>query len=547
MNNLEFVLFNLIFFSIGQLTTKSFIKSESKYSKRIFQTPIFIFYPLIGIIILSLTVFVVNFLFPIEFIKNFLQLLGIFILLYFFKINLNSKFTFFHVFNLIIVPFILAFSTYGIKFHYDAEAYHLTTQAWILNSKITLGLSKFFIWHGHSSLYEYLNSVLSFQGNFIYQHYLNLIFFSLFINFIGYHLLKNENKLFFNSSLFLFFFAIFDNFGVGGGSNGFLQIQMVGKPDVAVGVVYLIAALFLIYNIYISPPDYSEFLFLLILLTYLIQVRVISFSLIFLIIPFLIKNYKIVKPMLFSKYSILIIFYNIIWLIKNLINSACLFFPLQQSCITSLSWNVESTLNNINKTYSTWVYAYKFDRSFFIFLDNWFNAGNNWQQVPNLVISLVLLTIIRFVFFKKEKNDYKSISIYISFIFLVSLYFTFHIRYLFGFILLIVSVLSFNLNLKTSFSWIKNTKIIYLLLIFLTVSIPRGHSYNYFFSNPGYYSLEIDYKDFEYIENQNGYGIIALKNKCYDIYYCSTFQGNSQNTVINLEQYFGSYKIFIED
>ena len=484
---------------------------------------------------------------PIELIKNFLQLLGIFILLYFFKFNLNSKFTFFHVFNLIIVPFILAFSTYRIKFHYDAEAYHLTTQAWILNSKITFGLSKFFIWHGHSSLYEYLNSVLSFQRNYVYQHYLNLIFFSLFINFIGYHLLKNENKLFFNSSLFLFFFATFDNFGVGGGSNGFLQIQMVGKPDVAVGVVYLIAALFLIYNIYISPPDYSEFLFLLILFTYLIQVRAISLSLIFLIIPFLIKNYKIVKPMLFSKYSILIIFYNIIWLIKNLINSACLFFPLQQSCITSLSWNVESTLNNINKIYSTWVYAYKFDHSFFTFLDNWFNTGNNWQQVPNLIISLVLLTIIRFVFFKKEKNGYKFISIYISFIFLVSLYFTFHIRYLYGFILLIVSVLSFNLNLKTSFSWIKNTKIIYLLLIFLTVSIPRGYSYNYFFSNPSYYSLEIDYKDFEYIDNQNGYGIIALKNKCYDIYYCSTFQGNRQNTVINLEQYFGSYKIFIED
>ena len=37
-------------------------------------------------------------------------------------------------------------------------------------------LTKFFIWLGHSSLYEYAQAYLNFQGNYIYQHYLNILF-----------------------------------------------------------------------------------------------------------------------------------------------------------------------------------------------------------------------------------------------------------------------------------------------------------------------------------------------------------------------------------
>ena len=322
---------------------------------------------------------------------------------------------------------------------------------------------------------------------------------------------------------------------------------MVGKPDVAVGVLYLIVSLFLIYNIYISPPNNLEFKFLLLFLTYLIQVRVISFSLVFLFIPYLLKNYRTIKPMLSSKYFVLIIFYNVSWLIKNIINSACLFFPLQQSCFTSLSWNVDDILNGVNKSYSNWVYAYKFDSNFFTFLSDWFNAGNNWQQAPNLIISLFFLAVVRLSLFKKEKNIYKYISTYILLILFVTLYFTFHIRYSFGLILLFVSLLSLNLNLRRSFSWLKNSSVIYLLLIVISVGIPRGYSYSYFLNNLNYYELEIDYKELEFRENQTGYGIITLTNKCYDLYYCSSFQYNEKNTEINLENYFGTYNIFVQD
>ena len=36
------------------------------------------------------------------------------------------------------------------------------------------------------------------------------------------------------------------------------------------------------------------------------------------------------------------------------------------------------------------------------------------------------------------------------------------------------------------------------------------------FNESNYYKLEIDYSDFTYVDNEEGIGIIATNNKCYD-------------------------------
>ena len=77
-----------------------------------------------------------------------------------------------------------------------------------------------------------------------------------------------KSKYFFNASFFIIFFGILDNFGVGGGSNGFLEIQMVGKPDIVFAVTYFLISLFLIYGIYKQDPSSKEIKFLIILLVF---------------------------------------------------------------------------------------------------------------------------------------------------------------------------------------------------------------------------------------------------------------------------------------
>ena len=76
MNNLEFIIFNLVFFSIGQFITKRLFKSENTDNEYIFQTPVFIFYPLLGVIFISFFIFLVNFIFPVEVIKNIVHFFG---------------------------------------------------------------------------------------------------------------------------------------------------------------------------------------------------------------------------------------------------------------------------------------------------------------------------------------------------------------------------------------------------------------------------------------------------------------------------------------
>tara|TARA_B100000900_G_scaffold409293_1_gene424961 strand:- start:917 stop:2548 length:1632 start_codon:yes stop_codon:yes gene_type:complete len=542
MNNLEYVIFYLLFFLFGG-TFFRIIFREKNLKKQILSTSQYIFYPIVGVSILSFIVFFLNLFLPIEEIKNILIIIVVTISLLNLKQLADLLKDLFFLINYLIIPLIISISSYKIKFHYDSEAYHLTTQALILQSKLTFGSAKFFIWQGHSSLYEYIQTLLSFDGNFIYQHYLNLLFFNVLINFICYHIIFKKNIYFYNLSLFVLIFGILDNFGIGGGSNGFLEIQMVGKPDIAVGVMYFIISIFAIFGIYKQNLTEKELLLLTIFFTFLIQVRVTSLSLILLLFPLVIRNTKNFKIVMKSKLFIWLVLYNLLWIFKNIATSSCIFFPLKQSCLNFLPWNLESNFVALTKGYEEWGLSYKFNSSPLTFFSEWFNLGYNYQQVPNLLISLSVLLFLRFLIMKKHKGNNLYLYFCLILIFLLNLYFTFHIRYLFGYILLIVSVIPFNTEIKKKFKKFENKYIFYLLIIVLSVGIPRGYSYNYLFDNLNYYELNIEYGDWMYKKNPDGYGYIGYQNKCFDIYNCSTFL-TSNTKSIELYKIFGNYKMF---
>ena len=541
MNNLEFTLFNFTFYLLGRSLLRLFKRDKISDEEKIFETKIFIFYTLFGVLFISATTFLLNFFLPLKQYKSYLIAIILLLLLLNIKDISVPKNKIFFLFNYLITPLIIGFSSYNIKFHYDSDVYHLATQSWIINSKIVFGLSKYFIWLGHSSIYEYAQAFLNFGENFIYQHYLNLLFINFLINFLSYHLIFNQKSLFFNISLFVLIYGILDNFGFGGGSNGFIQIQMVGKPDVSVGILFFLISIFIIQGIYKKSPNKFEVQILLLLFTYLIQLRIISVVLIFLLIPYIYKNFRIVKEVLFSSFSIVLIVYNVLWVLKNIIISTCIFFPVKFTCLNSLSWNIQEELSKN----TSWVYAYKFDRPFLEFIEEWFNTGHNSQQVPNLLFSFLFLFLVKKLFF--SKNDKKYIFLYLNniFLFLIALYFTFHIRYWFGLVLLFIGTLAINMDLKEKFNFMKSKVLIYILFLILSVGIPRGHSYKYFINNFGYYALTINYDEDEFIKNEDGYGVVAQNNNCFNKFNCSTFQFR-ENTNIKLKKFLGDYYIFSE-
>ena len=344
LNNVEFVLFYLGFSHLGRSLFLVVPNNKKFNNTEVFGTKLYIFYPLFGVFFTSALIFISNFLIPLKSFKPFLTgLLFVLIFVNFKNLNFQRNFKFL-IINYVVMPFILAFSSYGLKFHYDSEAYHLATQSWIFNSKIVFGLSKFYIWLGHSSLYEYLQAYLNIGGNFIYQHYLTLLFVTFFVNFLYFHLQKGIDSPFFYASLLITIFGILDNFGIGGGSNGFIQVQMVGKPDVSVGILFALISIFSIYGIYIKKLNRFEFQILFLLFTFSVQIRILSAVLIVLLVPLIYLNWGNFKNFITSKFSLFLIFYNLIWLIKNLIISSCLFFPLKFTCFNNLSWNINQKL-----------------------------------------------------------------------------------------------------------------------------------------------------------------------------------------------------------
>ena len=113
--------------------------------------------------------------------------------------------------------FLLGLSTNKITFHQDAASYHLNNQAFIRSEKVILGFSNLHVRYGFSSMSEYVNSFFWVQDNFIFVHFVNLIFVSVFYIFLIWVCLSSKDmklKLLsitvaleidsFNSSIILF-------------------------------------------------------------------------------------------------------------------------------------------------------------------------------------------------------------------------------------------------------------------------------------------------------------------------------------------------------
>ena len=116
-------------------------------------------------------------------------------------------------------------------------------------------------------------------------------------------------------------------------------------------------------------------------------------------------------------------------------------------------------------------------------------------------------------------------------------------RYWYGLILYIVAVLALNIEIKEKFQFISKSYVSLILLLILCVGYPRGYSYKYFLNNQNYYTLNIDYEEYDSIENEDGYGVISQSNKCYDVYYCTTFE-YSDTKEVQLNKFIGNYYLF---
>ena len=239
-----FVLFyNLLFFS-GRGLVKLILQFFSlyKYNSHLQisnNISLNSFNALIYLFFFGNTMFILNFFIPIKNISSIFYAMTIIIFI-FGLMNFKFNNLNFFISNLIF-PSLIGISSFGIRFHYDSGAYHLGIQNWLYESKIIFGLINLDPFFSYASLNEYISAGLWSLNNYIFLHFTHLVFFVVFYNFINEIIIQNKSLFLKNTGIFILIYSLIDNFGINGGSNGYFQVQTIGKQDTGVGVIISIA------------------------------------------------------------------------------------------------------------------------------------------------------------------------------------------------------------------------------------------------------------------------------------------------------------------
>ena len=485
---LQYTLIYSYFLLVGRsflIIFKKYLFKDQDISKKIFNINQIILFPVLGIVFVGNILVFTNFFLPLSNLFIYAILIGLLVpnLL---QIQNNFNFSFTNIIYYLIIPGILIFSTFDIPFHYDAGYYHLNTQNWLRESNIVLGFVNIFWPFGMSSIYEYLSAVLWVSADFVFLHFLNLIFIQFFYLVILDSFIFSKYIEIKNAAFFVILFSIFDNFGFGGGRNGFLYIQGVGKQDIAVGVLFFFLSICMLISIKNKMITKIELIILPILCLFIFQLKV-SGAIVFYLYTFLFliifksKQYEY-KELIYTQLPFL--FFSIIWFIKNILTTGCLIFPLAISCINSFEWYIPNSTEGLE--YVTKQSSLILDLNQYSF-NEWLTAllvsDLNRGVLFNFIFSILILFLIKLLFFSKAENPKNFITFIISYVLLNILFLIFFgpiPRYAIGIMITVAALFGF-------FSGVAKINLSKNLFIFLTVLstflIVRLSSYNSFIND----------------------------------------------------------------
>ena len=360
--------------------------------KEIYDVPLNVLYPVLALFYIGNVTLLINFLFPIDTLVS-LILITFPLLTNISKFSLDSlNFSIKKLTTFVFTPLIFGISSSDINLHYDAGLYHLNHQKWLQTEKIVFGLSNNHNRFGYSSIIEYINVNFWLDNNLILLHFTNLIFIVVFFQIV-YLLLFTKNYKF---SASLLVYGFFDNFGFNGGKNGFIEIESIAKQDIPFAIIFILSTYF-IFQAFTSLEKNKQILSIIFMLClFSIQLRLLGFLNILFLIFVLIYKYKVARTfkIIFLENTFLV-FIGFLFLIKNLITSSCLFYPISITCVNFLPWSNTKYANPITENNALADYHNAITRENYL---NWFSDWTS-QEVNFIVFKNVLLTFSIIIIF----------------------------------------------------------------------------------------------------------------------------------------------------
>ena len=504
----------IYFFGRGVVSSYCLIKKQksSIMDSKILGIKISFYYPIFGLFVLGNLGLLVNFFSGINNTVTYSIVILIFLTNFFHlkKITFSNE----SVITFVVIPMILSITTIGMGLHTDSSLYHLSYQNWLRSEKIVIGLSNLHGRFGFSSIYDYISSFFWLENNFILLHFLNLVFFLILFNFLIINLLSDKKSFLFHSSLILVGFGLLDNVGFSGGRNGFIYIEGVGKQDAAYAVMLFITVSLFIKAFNDKFFSIENLIILTMMSLFTTQLRIMGLSL--LIFEFLFI-YNLVKKNQTSKIIFAVspfIILAILWMLKNVIISGCIFYPIESTCFTKLSWYYHGQAAAESNSTSEFFYGLSTEDGIIQWYKHWFSSEFNKTLSYNFIISFIVILFGRFIFFKSSHVD-KSIIVTSLVFIMINLYAWLinapGIRFLMGCLMIIVSLLAvgeielrFNNNF---FNLIYNKIFLIILLLVCVALIPRTYQYSEFLNSPTQ-TVYIESKEVGLKKNSNYWGYV---------------------------------------
>lgn len=461
-----------LFLIIKKLFKVNFFKSNFS------MTPV---YGLISIFVLTNELIMLNFFYSINEILIPFWIVNFFIAC----VGLNKIIIGIKKIYILFIPFILSISSYGQKVNVDVETYGILHQFLIRNSEILFGHINIFWRLGLNSSLSYLNASLWLDNDFLLNHLIVVSIFSLFFTFLYEGLFISKNKFYFFFSLYLIIYSLLDNFGINGGANGFVSFQMTGAVDSVTAIYFIFSVFYTFYLLNIQEIENVDFLIVSAFILFTFQLKTTGT---FIFVTYIILNilyFKTNTPSLkeFLKTNVILYIIGFFYLLKNILSTGCLIYPVGITCLKKLPWYKEGLYERASELAGDWYLAYDFQDNLAEWFQIWLQQTKNFQIFSNFIISIFILLIFYILLVEKTYNkNYLLFLLQILVGFIILMATVPSPRFAFGlFTLLSGSFAFFSKNLKYK---INNINLLLLFIFCLSLSLTnRLYSYQLYFES----------------------------------------------------------------
>jgi len=491
-------LISLLFTPFGFILTNNNKKNLDYYSTQL----------LYGLIILSFIALFFNFFFSLsKYLNTLVLILPLIILIKKKDIYFNFQFLTFLFLSTIIISVLILESD---VFRPDAGLYHIPYIKILNDEKIIFGLSNLHFRYAHISIMQYLaaisNNLIFGNNGIVFAQ--ALVASAVIINFSYKIYILNKNKEY----SFYFFYLI--------GSLIFISYKMNRYGEYGNDAPSHFLVFFLISEILsLKEHKAKDICNNFILIAFIIFNKITLLMCLFLGLISLNKS-KIVEIFKLKRFYFLF-FFIFLWLIKNIIISGCLLYPVKSLCFENLLWTNIKELKLVSAENEAWAKGWPdyvknqnlnnekiisnkdYSKNFY-WLRYWSNGHLN--KIVDIILPYLLFLLLLTIFFKiyinsKKKFIFRKDYLYLIFImFLGSVFWFIKVpvyRYGYSYFISLISLLfaytcMHFFDFKNKIYKLINYLLIICILIIATKNILRILKIDNNYNNypwPKYYSM----------------------------------------------------------